>query len=257
MQRRTWVTLILLALTFSATPSVNAGDTILWIAQDELRGYDRDLFGEWVDADKDGCDTRAEVLIQEALIKPKIGDNCKLTGGKWRSTYDGLYYNDASKLDVDHLVPLGEAWRSGAWAWSSKERKAFMNYLDDEIVLNAVTSSLNRSKSDRDIVSFLPEKFLCEYITGWVTVKAKFQLTVDQAEAKVINKYNVICELGYQTKNIVTPPTSTFAQTPTPSTNPASTWKKGATAKCKDGSYSYSATRSGTCRGHGGVLIWR
>jgi hypothetical protein len=69
MQRRTWVTLILLALTFSATPSVNAGETILWIAQDEIHGYDRDLFGYWVDADKDGCDTRAEVLIQEALIK--------------------------------------------------------------------------------------------------------------------------------------------------------------------------------------------
>ena len=257
MHRRTWLTLILLALTFLATPSVDASDRILWIALDEMRGYDRDLFGYWVDADKDGCDTRAEVLIREALIKPKIGNKCKLSGGKWLSSYDGLYYNDASKLDVDHLVPLGEAWRSGAWAWTKMERVAFANYLDDEIALNAVTSSLNSSKSDRDIAGFLPEKFLCEYITGWVTIKAKFQLTVDQAEAKVINKYNAICELGYQTKNIAMSPTSTPSLAPTPSSNPASTWKKGATAKCKDGSYSYSATRSGTCRGHGGVLIWR
>ena len=139
MHRRTWLTLILLALTFLATPSVDASDRILWIALDEMRGYDRDLFGDWVDADKDGCDTRAEVLIREALIKPKIGNKCKLSGGKWLSSYDGLYYNDASKLDVDHLVPLGEAWRSGAWAWTKMERVAFANYLDDEIALNAVT----------------------------------------------------------------------------------------------------------------------
>ncbi|MEV6594561.1 DUF3761 domain-containing protein [Streptomyces acidicola] len=31
---------------------------------------------------------------------------------------------------------------------------------------------------------------------------------------------------------------------------------RGATAKCKDGTYSYSAHFRGTCSGHGGVRYW-
>ena len=192
------------------------------ISNDQLEGYDRARFKLWIDADKNGCDTRAEVLIAEAIVKPKKVAKCKLTGGKWLSSYDGVKYTDASKLDIDHLVPLAEAWRSGAWAWTDQQRMEYANDLEDEWALNAVTASVNRSKGDKDIASWLPKKNVCAYLAGWVTIKARFEMTVDIAEAKIINKYYSSCGLGYQTKQlepvIASPtPSVTDSQSPTPS----------------------------------------
>ena len=206
----------------------SAGDGVLYIAVDRLDGYDRTLFKHWIDADKNGCDTRAEVLIAEARVKPKKAAKCKLTGGKWLSSYDGISYTDASKLDVDHLVPLAEAWRSGAWAWTDQQRMEYANDLEDEWALNAVTASVNRSKGDKDIASWLPKKNVCAYLAGWVTIKARFEMTVDIAEAKIINKYYSSCGLGYQTKQlepvIASPtPSVTDSQSPTPSPSASTT----------------------------------
>ena len=192
------------------------------ISNDQLEGYDRARFKLWIDADKNGCDTRAEVLIAEAIVKPKKAAKCKLTGGKWLSSYDGVKYTDASKLDIDHLVPLAEAWRSGAWAWTDQQRMEFANDLEDEWALNAVSASVNRSKGDKDIASWLPKKNVCAYLAGWVTIKARFEMTVDIAEAKIINKYYSSCGLGYQTKQlepVIASPTPSAAdsQSPTPS----------------------------------------
>jgi hypothetical protein len=211
-----------LVVGFMGAP-VQAGDGVLFIAADHTEGYDRALFKLWVDADKNGCDTRAEVLIKEAVVKPKKGANCKLTGGKWVSSYDGVTYTNSSKLDIDHLVPLAEAWRSGAWAWTDKQREEYANYLENERALNAVTASVNRSKGDKDIANWLPKKNVCDYLAGWVTVKANFQLTVDAAEAKIINKYYTTCGLGWITKESVTPapaPTVSSAPSVTPSSTP-------------------------------------
>ena len=200
MKRLILVLLLLLGIVTPLAQPASAGDGTLFIAPDYLDGYDRTLFKLWSDADKNGCDTRAEVLIAEAKVKPKKGANCKLTGGKWLSSYDGISYTNSSKLDVDHLVPLAEAWRSGAWAWSEEQRTEFANNLSDEQALNAVTASVNRSKGDKDISEWLPKKNVCTYLAGWVTIKARFELTVDVEEAKVINQNYKTCGLGYQTK---------------------------------------------------------
>jgi hypothetical protein len=225
-----------ISLTLSTQIGANAGDGILFISSDRLDGYDRARFKLWVDADKNGCDTRAEVLIAEAIVKPKKAAKCKLTGGKWLSSYDGIKYTNASKLDIDHLVPLAEAWRSGAWAWTDQQRMEYANNLEDEWALNAVTASVNRSKGDKDISKWLPKKNVCSYLVGWVIIKAKFELTVDTAEAEVINKYYKSCGLGYQTKQLdgvspaptATPsqsatPTATATPTPTPTATPTPT----------------------------------
>ena len=214
MKRILIATSLLVALIFPINTPATAGDGILWIAPDNTSSYERSLFKLWVDADGNGCDTRAEVLIKEASVKPKVGAKCKLTGGTWISSYDGVTYKDASKLDIDHLVPLAEAWRSGAWEWDEQQRQDFANDLEQEWALNAVTASVNRSKGDKDISSWLPKKNLCAYLIGWASVKSRYQLSVDKAEALVINKYYKSCGLGHQTKErVVRNPVPTVTST--------------------------------------------
>jgi hypothetical protein len=167
----------------------------LTVAVENSTGYDRSLFKHWIDANKDGCDTRAEVLIEEAIVKPKIGPKCKLTGGKWLSAYDGKTVTNSSLLDIDHVVPLAEAWRSGAWNWTSAERQAFANELENSKVLIAVTLSTNRSKGDQDPSSWMPEKVRCKYTQDWLAIKYKFSLTVDPVEATKLKELIAECRI--------------------------------------------------------------
>ena len=154
----------------------------LVVAEDKTTGYNRSLFKHWIDTDKDGCNTRAEVLIEEAVVKPKIGPKCKLTGGEWVSAYDGKKVTNASQLDVDHLVPLAEAWRSGAWKWSAAERQAYANDLENSEALIAVTLTTNRSKGDKDPALWTPAKSYCEYLNSWLKIKSQYNLTLDVLE---------------------------------------------------------------------------
>lgn len=170
-------------LLFLSPPHAQAESFELIIAPDHESGYERSLFKLWVDADSDGCNTREEVLIEEAIVKPKIGKSCTLTGGMWLSPYDGVKTSKASSLDIDHLVPLSEAWRSGAWSWSAEQRQAFANDLEDPRALIAVSLGQNRSKGDKDPAQWLPPKGVCTYIADWISMKARYQLSVDPIEA--------------------------------------------------------------------------
>jgi hypothetical protein len=153
-------------------------------AAEERAGYSRTLFKLWIDADHDGCNTRHEVLLDEALTKPHRGSRCSLTGGRWFSYYDGKYTTNSSALDIDHLVPLAEAWDSGARSWTAAQRQAYANDLDDTRTLVAVTASVNRSKGDRDPAEWLPPRASarCQYVRSWVAVKLRWRLTVDAVE---------------------------------------------------------------------------
>jgi len=164
-------------------------------APEHIGGYNRTLFKHWIDANKNGCDTRKEVLITEAVVKPKKGAKCKLSGGKWISAYDGKSYTKDASLDIDHVVPLAEAWRSGAWAWTPKQRQDFANDLTDSRVLIAVTASANRSKGDQDVKTWLPTKNKCTYIEAWVAVKVRYSLTFDTGEFSVIQSYFTSCPI--------------------------------------------------------------
>jgi hypothetical protein len=199
---------------------VSANSLELVIATDYTKGYNRALFKHWIDADKDGCNTRAEVLIEEAITKPKVGAKCVLTGGRWFSAYDGVEVTSATKLDVDHMVPLAEAWRSGAWNWSSTKRQAYANDLDDARALIAVTLSTNRSKGDKDPALWLPAKEQCTYTVNWIAIKVKYSLTVDIKEATKLNTLIDSCGLGITS----TPtPTQTVSATPTITPTPVVT----------------------------------
>ncbi|MGI8940084.1 MAG: HNH endonuclease family protein [Iamia sp.] len=140
--------------------------------------YNRDLFGgDWIDADGDGCDTRCEVLEAERVEIP-VGQ----TG--WVSLYDNYSTDDESELDIDHMVPLAEAWRSGASTWEPSQRIAYANDLDAPTSLIAVTAATNRSKSDKDPAQWQPpsDDAWCAYVDAWVTTKTRWALTADTAE---------------------------------------------------------------------------
>ena len=167
----------------------------LTIEPEVTSGYDRDLFRHWIDADGDGCNARREVLIAEAIEAPVIGDRCELIGGLWYSAFDGVFTDDDSSFDVDHMVPLKEAWDSGANEWSSERRRAFANDLDLPASLIAVSASSNRSKSDRDPADWLPPlaSYHCQYVEDWVRIKVKWELSVDQSEFAAIRSVLAGC----------------------------------------------------------------
>jgi hypothetical protein len=154
-------------------------------------GYDRDLFKHWIDADGDRCDTREEVLIAESLSPAQVDAyGCKVLEGDWISPFDNVLHTFPGGLDVDHMVPLKEAWDSGAWAWTPDERRSFANDLSDRRSLIAVTAGVNRSKGDKDPSNWLPpnSEYLCTYVSDWVVIKAHWNLNMDQSEHGRIRK---------------------------------------------------------------------
>lgn len=152
-------------------------------AAETPKGYDRDLFEHWTDADGDCQDTREEVLVAESRTPL---DGCSVTTGEWRSPYDGETWTQASDVDIDHVVALREAWDSGAREWDDETRERYANDLDDPRSLVAVTDNVNQSKSDRDVAEWLPELGVCTYVRHWVAVKLRWRLTVDRAERSAL-----------------------------------------------------------------------
>jgi len=158
-------------------------------------GYDRDLFRHWIDADGDGCDSRREVLIAESTTPVSIGSGCSLSGGTWYSAFDGVTTTDASSFDIDHFVPLKEAWDSGAHAWDSGTRQRFANDLEYAGSLIAVSASSNRSKGAGDPTEWLPpnRSYRCVYLVTWVEVKLRWNLSADPGEIAAIRSAGSGC----------------------------------------------------------------
>ncbi|MFE3205688.1 HNH endonuclease family protein [Embleya sp. NPDC059237] len=167
-------------------------------AEGSRDGYGREQFKHWIDADRDGCDTRAEVLLAEATVQPEVTRRCTITAntGQWWSWYDETTQTDKFDVDIDHMVPLGEAWDSGAAAWTAAERQAYANDLDDERSLAAVHDSTNQSKADRDPAQWMPPaaSATCRYLTDWVVVKTRWGLSVDTAELAALNRIQARCD---------------------------------------------------------------
>ena len=216
------VSLISIFLLLSL-PQAQAESFELSIAADHEGGYERALFKIWIDADSDGCNTREEVLIYEAAVKPTVGKSCTLSGGAWVSPYDGVRTTKSSSLDIDHVVPLSEAWKSGAWAWTPAQRQAFANDLDDPRTLVAVSLGENRSKGDKDPAQWLPPKGICTYIADWISIKARYQLSVDAIEAAFLTSKVKQCKSSVVTvvfnkkviKKVTPAPTTISSPTPT------------------------------------------
>ncbi|GLF96498.1 HNH endonuclease family protein [Streptomyces yaizuensis] len=158
----------------------------LAVGTENRTGYNRDLFRHWnagLDP-ADGCNTRNEVLIAEAVEPPTVGARCALTGGAWWSYYDEVRVTPAGALDIDHMVPLAEAWDSGAYGWTPARREAYANDQGQSTSLIAVTARSNRAKADQDPAQWLPpaQGALCRYAAEWTATKLRWGLTVDENE---------------------------------------------------------------------------
>ncbi|MDF5757082.1 HNH endonuclease family protein [Spongiactinospora sp. TRM90649] len=158
----------------------------------DASGYDRALFPHWITV-SGTCDTRETVLRRDGA--DVVTDAaCRATSGRWFSPYDGVTWTRASDIDIDHMVPLSEAWKSGASRWSVERRRAFANDLDSS-QLWAVTDNVNQGKGDKDPAVWRPplESFQCTYARSWIEVKYRWALSVDEAEKAALREMLAFC----------------------------------------------------------------
>jgi hypothetical protein len=144
-------------------------------------GYSRDKFPHWIDQGN-SCNTR-EVVLKRDGTNVQTGSDCAPTSGSWKSPYDGGTWTAASDVDIDHVVPLAAAWRTGASSWTTAQRQAYANDLTDPQLI-AVTDNVNQEKGDKSPDQWKPPLtgYWCTYAKMWVAVKTKFKLTVNTAE---------------------------------------------------------------------------
>ncbi|MQA98321.1 MAG: DUF1524 domain-containing protein [Streptosporangiales bacterium] len=154
--------------------------------------YDRDLFPHWITI-SGSCNTRETVLKRDGTSV--VTDSaCAAVSGRWFSPYDGATWTAASDVDIDHVVPLAEAWQSGAWAWSTARREDYANDLGGP-ELWAVTDNVNQSKGDQDPATWQPPRtaFRCTYARAWIQVKWFYSLSVNSTEKSALNSMLGTC----------------------------------------------------------------
>lgn len=160
-------------------------------------GYSRDQFGQaWFDTDRNGCDTRNDVLRRD-LVSKDMKNWCKvLVGTRKPDPYTGriirFEVGGASEVDIDHVVALSDAWQKGAAHWVDGKRLAFAN---DPLNLLAVDAGANRSKGDGDAATWLPpnKSYRCQYVARQVAVKLKYEVWVTKAEREAMVRVLSTC----------------------------------------------------------------
>lgn len=154
-------------------------------------GYDRSRFGSpWADTDSNSCGTRDDILARD-LERVRTEGDCKVASGLLApDPYTGkdiTFERGRSKVDIDHVVALSDAWQKGAQQWKPGKRIAFAN---DPLNLRAVEASVNRSKRDGDTATWLPpaKAARCSYVATQVAVKRKYGLWVTSAERDAMHR---------------------------------------------------------------------
>jgi hypothetical protein len=176
------------------SPAVAAAELAALTVADEQNAdtYDRDLFPHWITV-SGACNTRETVLVRDGQ-DVVTNASCAAVSGSWYSPYDGATWTAASDIDIDHMVALSEAWRSGAWAWTTAQRRAFANSLSDS-QLWSVTDNVNQAKGDKDPTTWRPPltSIWCTYASSWIDVKHDWQLTLQQAEKTALEEMLTYC----------------------------------------------------------------
>ncbi|GAB2825813.1 HNH endonuclease family protein [Lentzea nigeriaca] len=151
-------------------------------ADGPMTGYSRSKFPHWITKPGTTCNTREEVLKRDGT-NVVTDSSCAARSGTWKSPYDGATWTAASDVDIDHVVPLAAAWRSGAASWTQERRQKFANDLEHPQLI-AVTDNVNQAKGDQTPATWKPplRSYWCTYAKMWVRVKDEYGLSVNQAE---------------------------------------------------------------------------
>jgi Excalibur calcium-binding domain/Protein of unknown function (DUF1524) len=198
------VTQVRVPVATSTTPKpAAAGTALAAVARLTVKGrapktgYTRDQFGQaWFDVDRNGCDTRNDILRRD-LSSRHMQNACKVLAGTlapdpYTGTSIRFVYGGASEVDIDHLVALSDAWQKGAASWPAGKRLALAN---DPLNLLAVDASANRSKGDGDTATWLPanKSYRCTYVARQVAVKGKYGVWVTAAERDAMTRVLTAC----------------------------------------------------------------
>jgi len=168
-----------------------------------MAGYSREEFPHWSDAEKFGwklpggtsdsesCDAREAALIRDGT-KERIEAYCDVVSGSWFDPYGGQTYADPEDIDIDHIVPLANAWRSGASSWDTVKRESFANVPRD---LLSVNDGLNQSKGDKGPEAWKPPRkaYWCTYAKRWIGIKHYWDLSVTDAERSSLKQMLGTC----------------------------------------------------------------
>lgn len=160
------------------------------------RAYRRADWRHWSDADGDCQNTRQEVLIRAGteltFTSPQA---CTVKSGRWRDPYTGRTFTLPSDLDVDHVVPLKDAFVSGGYRWDDRRREAFANDLEDERHLLAVEDNVNQAKRDQSPDEWMPPDpgYHCAYVAAWVSIKKRWGLTMTRPEYAMVRETLAAC----------------------------------------------------------------
>ena len=152
-------------------------------------GYEREEFGDgWVDTDRNGCDTRNDVLARDLTGERfRRGSDCVVVSGTLDDPYSGRTIEfrrgegTSDDVQIDHVVALSDAWQKGAQRWDADRRTTFAN---DPLNLLAVDGPLNQQKGDGDAATWLPPNtsYRCAYVARQVAVKTGYGLWLTRAE---------------------------------------------------------------------------
>lgn len=157
-----------------------------------MDGYSREQFPHWSTVSGE-CDTREVVLARDGSQVRRDSD-CDATSGSWYSPYDGATWSRSSDVDIDHVVALAEAWRSGADDWTEARCEAFANDLDNSQLI-AVTDDVNQAKGDGPPDAWKPplRSYWCTYSRMWIGSKSAWDLTVTSAERTALHDMLATC----------------------------------------------------------------
>lgn len=179
-----------------AIPTGTVVDNALTVSDVALPGYNRDLFGPaWADVDHNGCNQREDTIMRDTgASRTERRGVCRadMTGHPYIDPYTGATLTTPSQIQIDHVVALADAWRSGAAAWTPEQRKAYAN---DLTVLWAVQAKANEDKSDKSPDQWLPPDPAnrCEYQHRYVAIKIKYHLTITSATRRTLDTLAAMC----------------------------------------------------------------